>query len=213
MEINQPPNIINVRISTIREHGASSGELKLIPVIPDPILHRLLNRQLLVRHVSVPREIPARWPRERVLVPVRRRHAALQELALLRAVPLPVYQPVSAKSKRSVCVLAWRVLAVPGVAWRVCFTGSGAGAGLGEAVVRVKVEFSVVVRGDIACGVDRGGGGDVLDGDGGASVLPDAEEVGDDAEEDDEREEVGAFPGEGRAADGLRGFGGGVVWW
>lgn len=208
MEINQPPNIVNVRISTIREHGASAGELKLIAVISDPILHRLLNRQLLVRHVGVPREIPARRPREGIFVAVRRRHAALQELALLRAVPLPVYQPVSAESKRSVGVLARRVLAVHRVAWRVSFTGSG--AGFVEAVVRVEVEFRVVVdRGDIACG----GGGGVLDGDGGAAVLPDAEEVGDDAEEDDEGEEVGAFPGEGGAADGLRGFGGGVVWW
>lgn len=183
MEINQLANIVNVRVSTIREHGAASRKLELVPIISDPILHRLLHRQFLVGHVSVPREIPARRPLERVPVAVRRRHATLQELTLLRAVSLPVNQPVSAKSKRSVCVLAWRVLAVRDFAWRVRFTVGGA-AGLVEVVVGVEVEFGVVVvvvvRGD-AWGV--GGGGP--DGDGGAAALPGAEEVRDDAEEDD----------------------------
>lgn len=123
-EIDKPPNIIDIRIRTIRKHGPSARKPEPVLFVSDPILNRFLHRQFLVRHVSVPRQISARRPCKRVLVADRRRNSALQPLLLLlRAVSFPVYQPLPAEPQRSLGVLARRVLAVPRIASEKSFSG------------------------------------------------------------------------------------------
>lgn len=82
-QIDQLPNIIDIRVSPV-------GEPEPVPLEPDPILDRFLHRQLLVRHIRVPRQILTRGPPKRVFVPVRGGYPAFQELRFGRAVSLPV---------------------------------------------------------------------------------------------------------------------------
>lgn len=120
-EIDELVDIVNISICTIREHGSASRESEMLPLVPNPFLVRLLNGELLVGHVRIPRQIPACRPLERYLVPMRRGHPALQLVPLLRAVPLPVYQPPAIEPQGPLWILTGRVLAVPCVAGRVQF--------------------------------------------------------------------------------------------
>lgn len=90
-EIDQFSDIINVCISTIREHGSTAGEKEPITVVTDPILHGLLNSEFTVRHVSKPSNVSASRPREGIPVAIRRRHPTSQSLIFQRTVPFPIY--------------------------------------------------------------------------------------------------------------------------
>ncbi|BAS90571.1 Os04g0570850, partial [Oryza sativa Japonica Group] len=107
-------DVVDVRAGAVGEHGAAAGEPELFAFDADPVLHRLLDGELLVRHVGEPRDVAAGRPRERVAVPLGRRHEAPEPLALRRAVPLPVHEPVPREPQRALDVLARRVLGVLG---------------------------------------------------------------------------------------------------
>jgi hypothetical protein len=227
-------NVVDVGVGAVGEHGPAAGEPELVAVDADPVLHRLLDGKLLVRHVGEPGDVAAGGPRERGPVPARRGDEAPQPLPLRRrAVALPVHQPVPRVPQRPLHVLARGVLGVPdgarGVPPRRCRRGGGGGAGRGGGCERL-VRGRRVVRGEVegpgwlggggagpgagrrgllpSGGCGGGGAGDGGgDGDGGglgrggeAAVLPDAEEVGGGAEEQDgdERQEGGAPRGRRR---------------
>jgi hypothetical protein len=209
------PNVVDVGVGAVREHGPAAGEPELVPVDADPVLHRLLDGELLVRHVGEPGDVAAPRPRERAAVPRRRRDQAPQPLPRRGAVPFPVHQAITWVPQRPRHVLAGGVLRVLGRARaeppprRRRGDGGGGGGKVGRRrVVREEVEVAGRGRGG-PCG--GGGAGDSGgDGDGGgagggreAAVLPDAGEVGGAAEEKDgdEREEDWA-PGSRRRGGG-----------
>lgn len=117
-QINQLPNIINVGICTIRKHRPASGEPEPVSLEPDPILVFLFHRQMLVRHVSEPHRVPTLRPTERRLVTVGRWDSALEHLAGLRAVPLPVHQHIPVELQGPHGVLARGILGELGLAGR-----------------------------------------------------------------------------------------------
>lgn len=126
-QVDQFPDIVNVRVRTIRKHGAAARESEPVPVafVNDPILNRLLHRQLLVRHIGVPRQIPAHRPGEHRLVSVWGWHAAFEQLVVLGTMPLSVYEPVTIEFQRPLRILTRRVLAELQVAGRVSFGFEG----------------------------------------------------------------------------------------
>lgn len=147
-------------------------------------------------HVGVPNRAAALRPPERHRVPVRRRNPALEELLLLRAMPLPVYQPVPLELERPGHVLAGGVLAEIGVAGREVDDTRRRrrdGEVLGD-VVGLEVEVGRDVFGDWGAG-DVGGEVGDCGGGGAGGVLPDAYEVAECAEDCDESHvvEVGPF--------------------
>ena len=162
-QINEFPNFVNIRISSVREHRPSAGKSEPLPFVYYPILHRLLHRQGFMRRIQVPSVISTLRPWKRIPVPRRRRNTALQYLLLLRAVPLSVNQPVSCELQRPFRVLAWRVLAVLHAACREVIGFSGGGGGVWEG----------------------GAWGGAEEGDGGGGVLTEAEKVSEYAEEED----------------------------
>jgi hypothetical protein len=235
VERDELPNVVDVGVGAVGEHGPAAGEPEPVAVDADPVLHRLLDGEVLVRHVGEPGDVAAGGPRERGPVPGRRGHQAPQPLPLRRrAVPLAVHQAVPREPQRPLHVLARRVLRVLGRARRVPppprrGRGGGGGAGRGGASVERRGR---VARGEVegrgaragAAGAGPGpplrGGGGVRAGDGGgdgdgsfvgwggeAAVLPDADEVGGGAEEGDghERKERGAAGGGGVTTLGRRG--------
>lgn len=117
-EIDQFPDFINIRIRTTRKHGPATRESKPVPFVMNPILLLLLHGQLLVRHIRVPNRVSALRPPKWHLIPVGRRNPALEKLLLLRAMPLPVNQPLPFEFQRPRDVLARRVLAELCVAGR-----------------------------------------------------------------------------------------------
>jgi hypothetical protein len=212
-------DVVDVGAGAAREHGAAPGEAELVAVDADPILHRLLDAELLVRHVGEPGDVAAGRPRERVAVALGRRDEAPEALAGRGAVALPVDEAVAGEPQGTLHVLAGRVLGVLGGA---CFVVAMAERALRlhplRRVVRGEVERS---RGGRRGGGRRGGGGA---GDGGgdrdrgggvagggprgeAAVVPDAEEVGQRAEDGDGREveHRWAARGRGRRREELRG--------
>jgi hypothetical protein len=220
VERDELGNVVDVGVGAVGEHGPAAGEPEPVAVDADPVLHRLLDGELLVRRVGEPGDVAAGGPRERGAVPGRRGHKAPQPLPLRRrAVPLAVHQAVPREPQRPLHVLARRVLGVPGGARRVRrppWRGRGGGGG-GASVERV-VRRGRVARGEVerrGAGAGPGpplrGGGDVgagdgrSGGDGGgfvgwsgeAAVLPDADEIGGRAEEEDghEWQERGAAGG------------------
>ena len=200
-------DVVDVRAGAVGEHGAAAGEPELFAFDADPVLHRLLDGELLVRHVGEPRDVAAGRPRERVAVPLGRRHEAPEPLALRRAVPLPVHEPVPREPQRALDVLARRVLGVLGRA-RLVRAVHLARRHLHplRGMVRREVERRGRRGGAAAAAVamERRGGGDAGDGGGGgdgdgggdaagrgggeAAVVPDADEVGHRAEHRDGRE-------------------------
>jgi hypothetical protein len=216
VERDDPPDVVDVGAGAAREHGASPWEAELVAVDADPVLHRLLDGELLVRDVGKPGYVAAGGPRERVAVAPGRRHEAAEALGVGgRAVTLPIDEAVAREAQGALHVLAGRVLGVLGGAGLV---GALARRGLRlhplRGVVRGEVERPRGggggrggARGD---GRGRGGAGDCGgDGDGGAgaggggrgeaAVVPDAEEVGQGAEDRDGREveQRGAARGRG----------------
>jgi hypothetical protein len=177
-------NVVDVGVGAVREHGPAAGEPELVAVDADPVLHRLLDGELPVRHVGEPGDVAAPRPRKRAAVPGRRRNEAPQELLGHGAVPLPVHQPVPRVPQRSRHVHARRVLRVLGRARAEPLRRLRRGGG-------GRVERGRVVRGEVAgvgVGVGAGGGGSRWGGRGGgagdgagggyeAAVLPDANEV------------------------------------
>lgn len=104
---------------------------------------------------------------------------------------LSVYQSVSRETQRSLLVLAWGVLAVLAAAWGVHFSGGRDGhAAVIRGVVGGEVQLCgggwlVRVGGGVDDGEARKGGVEGGGGGGGvgAAMLPDAEEVGERAED------------------------------
>lgn len=171
-KIDQLPDVVDVGASAVGEHGPAAGEPEPVALEPNPVLDRLLHRELPVRHVGVPRHVPARGPRERVLVAGWRRDPALDRLVPLGAMPLSEYQPPPVEPLGPLGVLARGVLAVVDAAWRV-----GLDVLAGRGVTAADAER----RGDAELGrVDGRDGG----------VPPCAEEVRDEAEEEDEEPRV-----------------------
>jgi hypothetical protein len=111
-------DVVDVGAGAAREHGAAPGEAELVAVDADPILHRLLDAELLVRHVGEPGDVAAGRPRERVAVALGRRDEAPEALAGRGAVALPVDEAVAGEPQGTLHVLAGRVLGVLGGA---CF--------------------------------------------------------------------------------------------
>jgi hypothetical protein len=196
VERDEIADVVDVGAGAVREHGAAPGEAELVAVDVDPVLHRLLDGELLVRDVGEPGDVAAGRPRERGAVAVGRRHEAPQPLGVCRgAVALTVDEPVAREPEGALHVLAGRVLGVLGGARVV---GAAARRGLRPH------PLGGVVRGEVERRGGRGGGGRGLggagdgggDGDGGAgvggrgeaAVVPDAEEVGHGAEDGDGRE-------------------------
>jgi len=207
-------DVVDVGAGAAREHGAAPGEAEPVAVDADPILHRLLDAELLVRHVGEPGDVAAGRPRERVAVALGRRHEAPEALAVRGAVALPVDEAVAREPQGALHVLAGRVLGV--------FGGARLVAAVAERGLRLR-PLRRVVRGEVERprGGRRGGGrqgwggardgggdgdrgGDAAAGGGGArgeaAVVPDAEEVGHRAEDGDGREveQRGAARGRGR---------------
>jgi hypothetical protein len=195
-ERDELADVVDVGCGAVREHGAAPGEAELVAVDADPVLHRLLDCELLVRHVGEPGDVAAGGPGERGAVALGRRHEAPQPLAVrLRAVALPVDQPLAREPERALHVLAGRVLGVFGGA-RVERAAARRGLRLHPLGGVVRGEERREGGGVRGQGGARDGGGD---GDGGgagagggghgeAAVVPDAEEVGDGAEDGDGRE-------------------------
>lgn len=90
-QVNELADIVNVSIGAVGKHGAAAGEPEPVALEPNPVLNRFLDGELLMGYIRVPGQIPAERPLEGVLVAVRRRHPAFQELVFLRAVSLSVY--------------------------------------------------------------------------------------------------------------------------
>lgn len=109
-EIYQPGNIINVRISTIGEHGPTARELEPVFLEPDPILLLLLEGQPFMGHVSVPNVFSALRPAKRRRVAMWGWDTTPENLVGFRAVSLSVYQHASVELQGPFGVLAWRVL-------------------------------------------------------------------------------------------------------
>lgn len=152
LEIDQPPNIINVGIGTVGEHGPAAGEPEPVALEPDPVLVLLLDRQPLVRDVRVPHRVPALRPTERHSVPVRGGDPAPEELVGLRAVPLSVYKHVTFELQGPQGVLAWRVLG------EVCV----AGGNLVQTRRLGRWVCGLVVRREVEADCSSGGGGGVV---------------------------------------------------
>lgn len=92
---------------------------------------------MAVRHVSIPRHVPARRPGEWAPVTVRRGDTALEKLLLPRAVPLAVHHLVTREPEGTRAVLAGCVVAESSVArWVAALVGGGGGGGI---VVGVEV--------------------------------------------------------------------------
>lgn len=109
-----------------------------------------------MRHVAVPRQIPAGRPLERVPVPVRRRNPALQLLLLLRrTMPLTVYQSIPCELKGPFLVLAGRVLAEADVAGWIGFRRHrGTSIGIGGVVGGEIERFGFGIESTVWCGGD-----------------------------------------------------------
>lgn len=139
-EVNQLPNVVNVLIGAVGEHGAAAGEVEAVAVVADPVLHGLLDGELAVRHISVPGDVAAGRPREGVAIAVRRGDAALEGFGLRGTVALAVHHLVARVADGARVVLAWGVLAERDVAGRVAKCGGGN---------RERGGSGVVVRGEI----------------------------------------------------------------
>jgi len=133
----------------------------------DPVLHGLLHGELTVGDVSEPGAVSTRGPGKGVSISVRGRDPTFR--GLLGAVPLSVYHSVALVALRPLRILAGRVLAEVGAA---AWEGS-------------RKFGSEVVAG---CGEGEGEGGGGGGGKEGRSLVVGGEEIGGDAEKNDEDE-------------------------
>ncbi|GER35459.1 sodium channel protein [Striga asiatica] len=107
---NKSTNIVNIRVGPARKHSASSRKPEPVPLDLNPVLNSLLNTQLLVRYIRVPRVIPALWPFKGALIVRWGRDKTPQQLVFRRAVPFPVLEHVPVELPASLLVFARSVL-------------------------------------------------------------------------------------------------------
>lgn len=103
--------VVDVSVGTAWEHGAAAGEPEPVAVHLDPVLHGLLDAELLVGDVVVPGVVSALRPLEWRLVLGRSRDETPDELVVAGAVPLPVHQHCPLEPPSPGSIVARRVLA------------------------------------------------------------------------------------------------------
>lgn len=94
------------------EHGATSRESKQVSLNLNPILNCLLDTELPMRNVIVPSIVPTFRPLEGILIALRCRNQAPEQVLFLRAVPLPVLHHFLRELPCPPRVLARGILAV-----------------------------------------------------------------------------------------------------